>query len=84
MFYSDEHSHGCEEKLWQMPRENIVQTRLSEDTSYLFLTLSHITVIDESCFIQMNVHMVVKENMADAMSNTLWYTRLSEDTSCIY
>ena len=62
----------------------VVYTRLSEDTSCLFLTLSHITVIDESCFIQMNVHMVVKENVADAMSNTLWYTRLSEDTSCIY
>ena len=62
----------------------LLHTRLSEDTSCLFLTLSYITVIDESLFIQMNVHMVVKENVADAMSNTLWYTRLSEDTSCVY
>ena len=31
------------------------------------LTLSNITVSDESCFIQMNIHRFVKKIMADAM-----------------
>ena len=33
------------------------------------LTLSNITVSDESCFIQMNIHRFVKKIMADAMRN---------------